>query len=248
MERFTSFDGVGIAFEATGAGPAVLLLHGFAADHHANWVAPGVVDALVAAGRRVIAPDARGHGRSDKPHDPAAYADGAMVRDARALLDHLDVSEVDLCGYSMGSLVSMALTPIEPRVRALVLGGVGGRAADRAPVNRGRVADALLADDVSGFDPASRAFRRFAERTGADRKALAALQRARRTEPVSRLSDIAVPTLVLTGDRDVLVGPPDALAARIPGARARIVSGDHLTAVFDPAFRGAIVEFVTATT
>lgn len=244
MERFSSFDGTGIAYEMTGAGSPVVLLHGFAADHRANWVAPGVVDALVAAGRLVVAPDARGHGQSDKPHDPAAYADGAMVRDVRALLAHLGFDAVDLVGYSMGSLVSMSVTPTEPRVRALVLGGVGGRAAGRAPMNRARVADALLADDVRGFDAASRAFRRFAERTGADRRALAALQRARHTEPVADLADISVPTLVVTGDADVLVGPPAALAARIPGARAQVVSGDHLTAVFDPAFRGAIVEFL----
>src|ERR1039458_3796179 len=61
--------------------PAVILAHGFAADHRINWVVPGVVDALVAAGRRVLAPDARGHGRSAKPHDPAAPAGEATARD-----------------------------------------------------------------------------------------------------------------------------------------------------------------------
>src|SRR6478672_13252418 len=107
MERFASFDGTGIAYTIVGSGPDALLLHGFAADHHVNWVAPGIVDALVAAGRRVIAYDARGHGQSDKPHDPAAYENDAMVRDARSLLDHLGVESVDVVGYSMGALVSL---------------------------------------------------------------------------------------------------------------------------------------------
>src|SRR5688500_7194515 len=102
MDQAESFDGTTIAFRAEGDGPTVLLLHGFAADHHLNWVGPGVFDAVVASGRRVIAPDARGHGRSDKPHDPAAYADDTMVRDVRAVLDHLAVESLDVVGYSMG--------------------------------------------------------------------------------------------------------------------------------------------------
>ena len=63
METFRSFDGLEIAYLDAGRGPAVILSHGFAADHRINWVVPGVVDALVASGRRVLAPDARGHGR-----------------------------------------------------------------------------------------------------------------------------------------------------------------------------------------
>src|SRR5205807_10281801 len=96
VRSFESFDGLTLAYESYGSpgGVPVLLLHGFAADSEANWVRPHVVEALVDAGRRAITLDARGHGRSDKPHDPTAYADGAMVRDARALLDHLGVEEV----------------------------------------------------------------------------------------------------------------------------------------------------------
>ena len=107
MERFASFDGTTIAYRDEGAGRPVLLLHGFAADQHANWTQPHVVDALVDAGHRVLAPDARGHGASEKPTDPARYADDAMVRDARALLDHVGVDAVDVVGYSMGALVSL---------------------------------------------------------------------------------------------------------------------------------------------
>src|SRR5215472_4708217 len=127
MQHFTSFDGVRIAYLAESDGPYVLLLHGFAADHDANWVAPGVVDALVSAGHRVLAPDARGHGASDKPYDPEAYADDAMVRDARALLDHVGVDTCAVAGYSMGAMTSSQLVPVEPRARALVLGGIGAR-------------------------------------------------------------------------------------------------------------------------
>jgi len=62
IEQMPSFDGVPIAFEVVGTGPDVILLHGFASDHRGNWVQPGIRDAIVACGRRVIAYDARGHG------------------------------------------------------------------------------------------------------------------------------------------------------------------------------------------
>jgi pimeloyl-ACP methyl ester carboxylesterase len=247
METFRSFDGLEIAYLDAGRGPAVILSHGFAADHRINWVVPGVVDALVASGRRVVAPDARGHGRSAKPHDPEAYAGDAMERDIQTLMDHLELTQVDVVGYSMGSLVSARLVPLEPRARSLILGGVGGRMGQvRRPANRGAIARALEAGDSgAGDDPGARAFRQFAERTGADRLALAAIQRAPVGAP-SALGDIAVPTLVLTGDAYALVGTPDALVRKIPGATSQLLRGNHLSAVGDPAFARSIVDFIAA--
>jgi pimeloyl-ACP methyl ester carboxylesterase len=250
MERFASFDGAGIAYTVAGIGPDVVLLHGFAADHQVNWVGPGVVDALVGAGRRVIALDARGHGQSDKPHDPAAYENDAMVRDARALLDHLGVERVDVVGYSMGALVSTRLVPDEPRARSCVLGGIGGRVRGSrgfSDERRALLADALETDDVAGIaDASARGFRAFADSTGADRLALAAIQRAATPIAKTRLDAINVPTMVIAGDKDDLAGSPQALADRIPGAIARVIKGTHLGAVADPAFPASIVEFVTS--
>ena len=249
MERFTSFDGVGIAYAVAGDGPDALLLHGFAADHRVNWVAPGVVDALVAAGRRVIALDARGHGQSDKPHDPAAYENDAMKRDAIGLLDHLGVEQVDVIGYSMGALVSTRLVPDEPRARSCVLGGIGGRVKGRrgfSAEQRARIAGALTTDDPSSItDPSARAFRAFADQTGADRLALAAIQSAATPEARTRLDEFSVPTLVLVGDDDTIAGPAQGLADRIPRAAAKTIKGTHLGAVLDPEFARSIVDFVT---
>ena len=67
---FESFDGTTIVFDDQGDGDVVVLLHGFAADAAVNWHAPGVTRALVEAGFRVVASDARGHGRSGKPSPP----------------------------------------------------------------------------------------------------------------------------------------------------------------------------------
>ena len=70
VPTFTSFDGTTLAYHDDGDGAPVVLLHGFAADTNLNYVRSGVFDLLLDAGYRVIALDARGHGLSEKPHDP----------------------------------------------------------------------------------------------------------------------------------------------------------------------------------
>ena len=251
VSRVRSFDGVELAYHRTEpAAPrdrrAVLLLHGFASDHSDNWVAPGIVDALVATGRAVIATDARGHGASDAPHDPESYADDTMVRDAQAVLDELGLKQVDAVGYSMGALVAARLAAVDPRVRALVLAGAGGDLRrDSTDSGDGGLAAALLVEDPDRIKhPVGRAFRAFADRSGADRHALAAIERSTSLCSDLDFDAITVPTLVLVGDGDRFVGSPDEVARRIAGAQSRIVPGDHLGAVRDPGFGPALVEFL----
>jgi len=246
MQTFASFDGAPIAYCVSGEGPDVLLLHGFAASAQTNWIAPGIIDAVRISGRRVIAYDARGHGASAKPHDSDAYEHDAMRRDAQALLDVLGIRHVDVVGYSMGSIVASRLVPHEPRARSLVLGGVGGRlASGRSPVDRAATADALAAPAGSTIQNAgARAFRRFAERSNNDLMALSAIQRSIRAGRPGDLSAISVPTLVVAGVDDRLAGDPQGLADRIPGAIARSVPGNHLSAVSRPELAAEIVAFL----
>ncbi|MCL4241634.1 MAG: alpha/beta fold hydrolase, partial [Dehalococcoidia bacterium] len=77
MPEFSS-DGVSINYIDEGQGPPIVLVHGFASSLHGNWRATGIADALVTSGRRVVALDCRGHGRSGKPHDPEAYGGTKM--------------------------------------------------------------------------------------------------------------------------------------------------------------------------
>jgi len=256
VKQFSADDGVEIVYDEWGTaadGPPVLLHHGFVADANLNWVLPGVVAALVDAGRHVVAPDARGHGRSSKPHDPARYGEARMARDLRMLVDILGAAggadEFDLVGYSMGAIVSLIIAIDEPRLRRLALGGVGAGVVelggvDTRVLDNAKLVAALLADDPATItDAESAGFRAFADMIGGDRLALAAQGQVVHAEPIP-LDRIAVPTLVLAGNADPLAARPEVLADAIPGAHLQMVSGDHTGALGDPLFISTLVEFL----
>lgn len=256
MKQFIADDGVEIVYGEWGTPsdePPVLLHHGFIADADINWVLPGVVAALVEAGRRVVAPDARGHGRSGKPHESACYGEARMARDLRMLVDIVgateDVDGFDLVGYSMGAIVSLITATDEPRLRRLVIGGVGAGVVelggvDTRVLDNAKLVPALLADDPATItDAESSGFRAFADMIGGDRRALAAQAQVVHAEPIA-LDRISVPTLVLAGDTDPLATRPEVLAGAIPGARLEIVRGDHTGALGDPRFVASLVEFL----
>jgi pimeloyl-ACP methyl ester carboxylesterase len=148
MKSFQTWDGLEIACQEWGeetVPPAVVLHHGFVANANANWVATGVLDALTAAGRKVIAPDARGHGSSEKPHDPSRYGEDHMARDLAVLLDVTGQPQIDLVGFSMGAIVSLILASTDERVRRLVIGGVGSGVIECGGVDRRAVPnDAII--------------------------------------------------------------------------------------------------------
>ena len=243
-------DGVDIAFTDEGDGLPTLLIHGFGSNYRVNWLSTSWIRDLLAAGRRVIALDNRGHGESGKPHDPAAYSSAMMAKDARHLLDHLGVAKADVIGYSMGAriAVDMALRHAE-RVRSVVLGGYGDALVTRAPFDPVEPLVAALRaaslDDV--HDPRGRSYRIFADQTRSDREALAAcvigISGDRLTaEDVSRIS---VPVLVAVGSEDKGAGSAKALAALIPGAEAFEIPGrDHMKAAGDKAHKAAVLAFL----
>ena len=247
MPEFDS-DGVRIAYIDEGAGEPTLLIHGFASNVAANWMDPSWVATLLGAGRRVIAYDNRGHGRSEKLYDPALYGAPAMAEDACRLLDHLGIARADVLGYSMGARIAAFLVFQHPeRVRSVVFGGLGINMV-RGMVGAGPLAHALelpSIDDVS--NDAARSFRRFAEQTNSDLRALAACMRGPREKVTpAALATIAIPALVAVGSEDVIGGSGEALAVLIPGAQALDIKGrDHMKAVGDPQFKQGVLNFLT---
>jgi pimeloyl-ACP methyl ester carboxylesterase len=249
---FATWDGIEIAYrqwgEPTGL-PPVVLQHGFVADANANWVVTGVLDALLAAGRQVVAPDARGHGRSEKPHDRSFYGEQRMARDLGCLLDLVGAEQTDLVGYSMGAIVALILSGEDQRVRRLVVGGVGSGViecggVDRRAISNESIIEALSVEDPSTLeDRGAQAFRALADALGADRQALVAQASSIYRGGIA-LERITAPTLVLAGQEDPLALRPEVLAEALPDATLRLVPGNHLAAVADPSFTRLLVDFL----
>jgi len=103
--------GVGIHYEVIGAGRPVVLLHGFP-DTGRLW--RHQVPALASAGFKVIVPDLRGYGQSDKPDEVDAYAIPHVAGDILALLADAGESRAHVVGHDFGAAVAWALGSMAP--------------------------------------------------------------------------------------------------------------------------------------
>lgn len=246
MPTFHS-DGLEIAYQTFGEGPPVLLIHGFASSGQVNWIETGWTETLADAGYRAIAIDNRGHGQSDKPYDPAAYVPSAMAGDSLALLDHLGIGSAAVFGYSMGARIAAFLALAHPdRVALGVWGGMGINLVTGLSDGE-EIISALRAGHLSEVTGRTgRQFRIFADRTGADREALAAcMVTSRNAMEEADVRRIAMPTLVATGSDDVMAGPAETLAALLPRGEAFTIPGrDHMRATGDPKFKAAALNFL----
>jgi pimeloyl-ACP methyl ester carboxylesterase len=114
--------GVRIHYRIEGDGPPLVLQHGFT-DSLETWYDLGYVEALKPQYRLILI-DARGHGASDKPHEPDAYDRQRNVEDIAAVLDDLDIPRTHYFGYSMGGWIGFAIARYAPeRVHSLIIGG-----------------------------------------------------------------------------------------------------------------------------
>jgi pimeloyl-ACP methyl ester carboxylesterase len=246
MQRF-HHGAVELAYLDQGTGEPIILVHGFASTKEVNWVQPGWVTTLTRAGRRVIALDNRGHGRSSKLYAPADYHTDIMAADVSALIAHLDLGRADVMGYSMGARIGAFLALRHPaQVRSLVIGGLGSRLVDGVGLSED-IAEALEAPSLADVsDPTGRTFRAFAEQTRSDLRALAAcLRGSRQTLTSAQVRAITAPVLVAVGTRDDVAGSGPELAALIPGAQALDIPGrDHMLAVGDKAYKAGVLAFL----
>ncbi len=248
MTSFVSSpDGVRIAYDVTGEGKPIVLIHGFASSREQNWRSPGWIDRLAAAGFRVISFDCRGHGKSDKPHEAAAYGEH-MIDDILAVMDAAGAPAADVMGYSMGSMLTVRLLMQHPeRVRRAVLGGMGATYFQESQAWRTMIAAALETDDIGAIeDRVARRFRIFGAQKNKDRFALAACMRSPRHKYVpADLRHSTRPVLVVCGGKDDLTGPPEPLAEAFADGRAVTLPGkDHMSAVGDPGYKKAVLQFL----
>ena len=251
---------VTLACEVTGDGPPVLLLHGLTATR--RYVLHGS-RTLERAGYRVISYDARGHGASSGPADPAAYDYPNLAADALAVLDAAGAPRAALAGHSMGAATAVAAALTCPdRVSALVLVTPAHRGVPSPDLDRwDRLAAGLETGGPDGFlaaidtnsDRYSETVRtvirqRLARHPHPDfvAQALRATPRSTAFDGLDALREIATPTLVVASrdeaDPDHPIAVADAWAECIPGAR-RVVEDEGESPI---AWRGGTLSTLIA--
>jgi pimeloyl-ACP methyl ester carboxylesterase len=250
-EGFFDSKGVKIRYTVDGRGEPVLLIHGFTANIEKNWGLPGVQKSL-AQDYRVIALDNRGHGKSDKPHDPNQYG-AEMVEDAIRLLDHLKIDKAHIVGYSMGAIITLNLLVTHPdRVLSATLGGSGGIRENSSPLFFGILAESL--EQGKGIGPlievltppgkprpTEEEIKKINQNliSSNDTKALAAVIRGMKNLAVSdaQLKANQAPTLALIGEIDPLKKGVDELKGQLSNLQTVVIDGaDHMTAFTRPEF------------
>lgn len=249
-ERRVRVGDVEIAFAERGrGGRPFVLVHGFTGSRD------DFSDVLgeLAAHRRVVTPDQRGHGGSTNTGDPASYTLACLVADLEGFLDQAEIPRCDLLGHSMGGMVALRLALAKPeRVASLVLMDTapGPLGTIPAPVREAgaRIAReqgmaalfGILRSRTATDASLPLSTRRAMESAGADawfarieRKLLAmdpeafaalAAVLSDHESVESRLGELRMPTTVIVGAEDApFLAPSERMARAIPGARHRVI-------------------------
>ena len=260
-------NGVRLHYDEYGEGPPVILVHGLACGRRMWWR-----QRMSFAGRyRVVMPDLPGHGLSETPDDPRAYAEDVFADDLIALLDRLGIGKAAFVGFSMGAGISLNLAVRHPeRVSALVLVGVGSGSEN--PWTLARTADewvrVLRRNGLADFARKlmrSALFRHYARQHPHGRKHIHRLIRQHspkgldavlmhllaRRKPVYRrghaLGRMRMPALTLLGQLDWPCRKSTRfVAAGIPGATLVEFEGvGHFVPLEAPAeFDAAVLDFL----
>ncbi|RCL02639.1 MAG: Hydrolase [Candidatus Tokpelaia sp. JSC188] len=244
--QFFCHNGFRLAFQESGQGDPVLLIHGFASSIFMNWIASDWFKILVDAGYKVIAIDNRGHGHSTKSYDPRAYTLELMASDAIALLRYLGIKKAHIMGYSMGAKIAAVMALHMPTmVHSAVFGGLGiGMLTEVG--DRKVIAEALLAEDpITIINPLGLLFRKFADNTKSDRKALAACIMVSKKElKIDEMHGIMQPVLVAVGEKDTIAGEAQPLAALLEHGEVLVIPNrNHVLAVGDRIYKKGVLEF-----
>jgi creatinine amidohydrolase len=260
--KFFDAGGVQIHYVEKGQGEPVVLLHGIGGSLQ-SWIDTGVFDKL-AADHRVIAFDARGHGKSGKPHDPKQYG-LQMPLDVVRLLDHLTIKQAHIVGYSMGGSTTSQLLTMHPErfLTATLAAGAGrfeftaedARGAEQEASERERecISRTLMARLAAPGTPTpseeemkKRSAACFADTTQ-DPRAIAAVTRSRKETVIApdRAAAVTVPTLGIVGTLDPAAAGLDRLKKIRPSLQlVRVAGAVHSSAAANGLMRQE--EFITA--
>ena len=236
---FKSFDGTKITYTDEGFGKAVLLIHGFI-NSGSSWKNTPLKMDLLEKGYRVVVPDLRGNGNSDKPQEDIAYQDDAELKDLIQLMNHLHIKEYNAIGYSRGSIVLAKLLTKKPKIKKAVLGGMGidftNPDWDRRIMFMEAFAGNTTEATVGAVD--------YAKSIGADLRSLHLQQKYQPVTSVEELASVKTKVLVIAGDKDLDNGNPERLKNAFKKSKLVIVPGDHNGTYKTEEFSEAILSFL----
>ncbi len=251
-------------YEGPPGAPPLLLIHGFTASS-ASFLSNirGLRQHFT-----VVTTDLLGHGLSEAPEDPALYTPEATVARLSALIDHLGHNDVLLCGHSLGGAVALRFALDVPhKVAGLVV--INSNSAAGTPEWRENVQPGLLAmaarvrEEGTGFLKGSRLYPASSSRLPADARELLTADFESLTpagvagtaeslvagvNAWERLPELAVPTLIVIGDRDAdFVASAPEFLERLPARQTRWVTlegAGHAANLESPEeFNAALVGF-----
>ena len=267
QDQFFDSNGVRTRYRDSGSGEVVVLLHGNGGSLQ-SWLDSEVLPNLE-RDYRVVALDARGHGKSGKPHEPSSYG-REMGLDVVRLLDHLDVARAHIVGYSMGASITAQLLTTHPdRFITATLGGAAGRfrwtAEDAARTEREaaeKERDCVSRSQIHRLAPLGEpkpSDEEIRQRSAAcmadpnqDRYALAALHRALGEQAFTpaEAAAVKVPTLGIVGSLDPYLSNFRELQQLRPDMSLVVVEnashGGETGAMRRPEFVAAVREFIAA--
>jgi len=246
-------DNVRLHYEVHGSGRPVVLLHGGTVSFEYNWAALGWVQRLNGVGLQVIGLDFRGHGKSAKPHEAAAYGTAKLAGDVTALLDQLQLERASVLGYSIGAAVALHLLRFAPaRIDRAALVATGDGLVGFAPYEFHRILPGLSVvlartqypRDLPGHVAA---YWNFIEATRGDRLALLAFVKGSYPSlPCDEAGKIRSPVLVVSGANDLVLGQGPRLAACLHGRYLEVAGADHFSLAADAATQTAVAAFLSA--
>jgi pimeloyl-ACP methyl ester carboxylesterase len=262
-----ALNGVELYYESTGDGAPLIFCHEFAGDYR-SW-SPQVQ--AFARLYRCITYSHRGFPPSSVPSDPAAYSQDVLIEDLLGLMDHLDLRQAHLVGFSMGGNVVLNFALRHPeRCRGIVVVGTGSGTVNRERFEQdcARTVALLRTQGIQAFadiygrgptrlpylrkDPLGwQVFHdRLAEHDATGQALImegVMLKRRTIFQLESELVELRVPTLVMTGDEDeACLDPALFMKRKIPGCGLLVVpQTGHAINLEEPAlFNAAVLEFL----
>ena len=217
-----------IHYLEAGQGTPVVLIHGYTGTAQGNWFSNGVAEAL-AKKHHVVAIDCRGHGKSEKPHDPKKYGP-QMAKDVLELMDHLKIGKAHVHGYSMGGfLVTQLLVMAPQRFITASYGGSGVPEVEEAYKRE-------VPKDEPGPDPQeAEASAKLRTNPDRDNEALLAVREYPWKEGergVIDLAKIKIPVLAINGQFDGPHAKTHRMQRELANFKAVVLPGkSHLTAI-----------------